>query len=46
MMGMCGECDMVVGNTIFKKRMIHKITWVRQNEGELVDSALMDYVLT
>ena len=42
MIEMCGECEMVVGNTFFKKRMIHKITWVSRIEG---DKALMDYVL-
>ena len=45
MLGMCGECEMAVGNTYFKKKMIHKITWVRRNGGEMGDRALMDYVL-
>ena len=45
MIEMCGECEMAVGNTYFKKRLIHKITWVRRGGGETGDRALMDYVL-
>ena len=34
MIEMCGECEMAVGNTFFKKRMIHKITWVSRIGGK------------
>ena len=45
MVEMCSECGMAVGNTYFKKRRVHKYTWERQIRGEIVESALMDYVL-
>ena len=45
MLEMCGECEMAVGNTYFKKKMIHKITWVSRIGGGMGDRALMDYVL-
>ena len=45
MIGLCVERDMVVGNTFFKKKDIYKYTWVRQEDGRVVDRALMDYVV-
>ena len=42
---MCNEYDLVVGNTLFKKKRINKYTWVRTSSGKVVDKALMDYVL-
>ena len=39
---MCAERDLIVGNTWFQKKMIHKYTWVRDN-GE--ERSLIDYVL-
>ena len=45
MVEMCSECGMSVGNTYFKKRRVHKYTWERQIRGEVVESAVMDYVL-
>ena len=38
----CEEKGLVIGNTLFKKRDIHKYTWISGN-GE--QKALMDYVL-
>ena len=45
MIEMCIERELVVGNTFFEKKDIHKYTWVRIVEGRVVDKALMDYVL-
>ena len=42
---MCLVNEMSVGNTFFKKKDINKYTWVRVNDGQLVDRAMMDYVL-
>ena len=42
---MCIERGLAIGNTWFKKKEIHKYTWVRQTDGRVVDRALMDYVL-
>jgi len=42
---LCMETDMVIGNTMFEKRMINKFTFVRMDGGAIVDRALMDYVL-
>ena len=44
LIGVCVEREMVVGNTLFKKKDIHKYTWVRQEGGRVVDKAMMDYV--
>ena len=45
MIYMCTECGMTIGNTMFKKRSVHKYTWERRRREEIVDRALMDYVL-
>ena len=42
---MCNELDLLIENTCFKKRMIHKYTWERVVHGEVVDKAMMDYVV-
>ena len=39
------EKELVVGNSWFKKKDVHKYTGLRMAEGVLVDRALMDYVL-
>lgn len=36
---------MVVENTLFKNKDIHKYRWVRQDGGRVVDKAIMDYVV-
>ena len=38
----CVENEMMIGNTWFRKKRIHKYTWVRDNGS---DKALMDYVI-
>ena len=45
LLNMCVENDLVVGNSLFKKRMINKYTWVRVERGRVIERALMDYVL-
>uniref|UniRef100_A0A8C8DHP6 ribonuclease H n=1 Tax=Oryzias sinensis TaxID=183150 RepID=A0A8C8DHP6_9TELE len=45
LIGMCTEREMVIGNTWFRKKEIHKYTWVRQSGGRVIDKALMDYVV-
>ena len=45
LLNMCVENDLAVGNSFFKKRMIHKYTWVRIERGRVTERALMDYVL-
>ena len=44
MLDMCVQFEMAVCNTFFKKRGIHKYTWIRKVRGEIVQSELMDYV--
>ena len=34
-----------MGNSWFKKMVVHKCSWLRMAEGRVVDRALMDYVL-
>ena len=41
----CSERNLIIGNTCFKKRMIHKYTWERVAHGRVVDRALMDFVI-
>ena len=45
MLEMCIEKELVIANTVFKKKDIHKYTWVRRAHGRIVDRALMDYVV-
>ena len=45
LIGLCMEQELVVGNSLFKKRDIHKYTWVRMAHGAMVERALMDFVL-
>ena len=42
---MCGERELVIGNSMFRKKRINKYTWIRVANGEVVEKALMDYVL-
>ena len=42
---MCAEQELAVGNSWFKKKVVHKYTWLRISEGREVNKALMDYVL-
>ena len=35
----------MVGNTLLKKKDIHKYTWMRQDNGRVLDGATMDYVV-
>ena len=44
MVDWCMQYEMAVCNTFFKKRDVHKYTWVRKVRGEIVESALMDYM--
>ena len=45
LLGVCAEQELVVGNSMFRKKYVYKYTWVRMVEGRVVDRALMDYVL-
>ena len=45
MLEMCIERELVIANTVFKKKDVHKYTWVRVDSGRVVDRALMDYVV-
>ena len=40
---MCAE--LVVGNSLFKKKGVYKYTWLRTAEERVVYRTLMDYVL-
>ena len=42
---MCAEQELVVGNSLYTKKVAYKYTWLRIDEGRVVDRALMDYVL-
>ena len=44
MIDWCMQYEMTVCNTLFNKRDVHKFTWVRRVRGEIVESALMDYM--
>ena len=44
-LNMCGEQELVVGNSCIKKKDVYKYTWLRMAEGGVVDRAFMDYVL-
>ena len=35
----------MIDNTMFKKKDIHKYTWMKQDGGRIVDRAMMDYVV-
>ena len=41
----CLEQELVIGNTLFKKKKKNKYTWARVDKGKVVDRALMDYVI-
>ena len=45
LLDMCVEQELVVGNSLFKKKSINKYTWARVVRGRVVERALMDYVL-
>ena len=36
LIGLCMERELVVGNTLFKERDIHKYTWVKMAHGAVV----------
>lgn len=42
---MCGEQELVIGNSWFKKKSVNKYTWMRVDGGRVVDRAMMDYVV-
>lgn len=42
MVEFCAESGLIVGNTWFKKKLVNKYTWLRDNG---TDEALMDWVL-
>ena len=42
---MCVERELVIGNSMFKKKRLNKYTWIRVADGRVVEKALMDYVL-
>ena len=44
MIDWCIQYEMTVCNIPFKKRDMHKHTWVRRVRGEIVESSLMDYM--
>ena len=45
MVEMCLERELMIANTVFKKKVKHKYTWERVVDGRVVDRALMDYVV-
>ena len=45
MLNVCMERELTVGNTLFKKKSIHKYTWVRVIGGNVVDRGLLDFVV-
>ena len=42
---MCREIELVIENTLFMKKDIHKYTWMRQDNGRVVNKATMDYMV-
>ena len=42
---MCVERELVIGNSMFRKKRVNKYTWIRVANGRVVERALMDYVL-
>ena len=44
MVNLCMQYEMTVCNTFFKKRNVQKYTWAREIRGEIVETALMDYM--
>jgi hypothetical protein len=42
LMEFCAEFGLIVGNTLFKKKLVNKYTWLRDSG---TDEALMDWVL-
>ena len=45
MIQLCVETGLVVGNPLFKKKDIHKYTWISQDNGRIVSRTMMDYVI-
>ena len=45
LLDMCVEQELVIGNSLFKKKWINKYTWIRMANGRVIERALMDYVL-
>ena len=45
LIGLCTERELIVANTWFRKHLNHKYTWQRQAHGNVVDRALMDYII-
>ena len=45
LLDMCVERELVIGNSLFKKKEINKYTWIRVANGRVIERALMDYVL-
>ena len=43
---MCAKQELVVGNSWFQKTNVYKYTWLKMEEGRVVDRALMDDVVT
>ena len=44
MVDWCMQYEMTVCNTLFKKRDVHMYMWVRRVRGEILESALVDYM--
>ena len=44
MIDWCRQHEMVVCNTLFNKRDVHKYTWIRKVMGVVTEKALMDYM--
>ena len=44
MVDLCMQHEMVVCNTLFNKRDVHKYTWIRKVRGEITEKALMDFM--
>ena len=36
---------MMIGNVLFKKKLINKYTWMKVANGRIIEKALMDYIL-
>ncbi len=45
LLDICAERELVIGNSMFKKKEVNKYTWVRVDNGRMVERAVMDYVL-
>ena len=45
MIGICVERELVAGNILFKNKGIQRYTWMRQDNGRVIDRTMIDFVV-